>query len=435
MATLPANGPVHVVREHPRNPSLLFAGTEFGLFASLDGGRAWTPMRRDMPTVPVADLIVHPRDGDLVVGTHGRGIFIYDDVSAMTQLAAARTASRPTLFPVRAVTLYNPSGAATGGPRGAGALADRTYAAENPPFGAAISYYLPEPVGAGGEITLTIVDSAGTRLRELPVQRQAGLQRAVWNLRLNPPYTIVRPAGAGQGGQGGGGGGGGGFGGGGPQGAFVLPGQYVAELRVARRGAAPVVERVPVAVRADPLVTLTAAEYQQLHQARLDAGRMAATVQAVVRSAEALDAQIAEVRSALRNGTTAPDSLRRQVDAVARETGDVLRRVRGGGAPAAGGERGQGDEGDETGDVNRPSIQQRVNAVSQQIGNVSSLPTEIQRETLAGAMGELRAEVDRLNRLVGTSIPALNRALDAAQVPWTIGRPVPWLGGEAPRAP
>ena len=72
-------------------------------------------------------------------------------------------------------------------------------------------------------------------------------------------------------------------------------------------------------------------------------------------------------------------------------------------------------------------MQQRVNGVAGQIGNVSSLPTQIQRETLAGAMTELRTEVDRLNRLLATSIPALNQALDAAKVPWTIGRPVPQL--------
>ena len=190
-------------------------------------------------------------------------------------------------------------------------------------------------------------------------------------------------------------------------------------------------------MRPDPLVTLTAEEYRRLHEQRLAAGRMQATVQAVVRSAEGLDAQIAEVRAALRSGTTAPDSLRRQVDAVARDVADVLRKVRGGGGGPGGGAGGGGEEDDDEqgGAAGRPSIQQRVNSVAGQIGNVSSLPTELQQQTLEGAMGELRTEVNRLNALVSTAIPAVNRALDAAQVPWTIGRPIPWLGGETGRAP
>ena len=109
------------------------------------------------------------------------------------------------------------------------------------------------------------------------------------------------------------------------------------------------------------------------------------------------------------------------------QPGDLLAHgIEEAGPPA---ERGMGDEDDEAGDINRPSIQQRVNQVAGQIGNVSSLPTQIQRETLEGAMAELRTEVNRLNVLVGATIPALNASLDAAQVPWTIGRPVPWTGG------
>lgn len=425
-ANLPASGPVYVVREHHRNPRLLFAGTEFGAFVSVDGGGSWARLGRDIPTTAVHDLVVHPRENDLVVGTHGRGIFILDDVTPFEQLAAAREANAPTLFATRPATLRNVSDA-----RGTGALADRVYAADNPPFGATLTYYLPAAVAGGGEVSLAILDSTGAKVRELPVQRGAGMHRTTWNLRLDPPY-IVAPRPPQQGGaQGGGGGGGGGFGGfgGAPQGPFVLPGRYTAELRVARRGAAPAVSRVPVVVRPDPLVTLTAAQYAQLHAARLEASRMQAVVQAAVRQTEQLDAQLREVQSALRVATV-PDSLRREADAVGREVADVLRKVRGGGQ-----RRGGGDEEEEEGEGSagpRPSVQQRVNGVAGQIGNVSSLPTAIQRETLAGAMIELRTEVERLNRLLATRIPALNRALDAADVPWTIGRPVPQLGTGTP---
>lgn len=419
-ADLPASGPVYVLREDVRNPRLLFVGTEFGLYTSFDGGAAWSRLGRELPTVPVHDIVVHPREHDLIVGTHGRGIYILDDLTPLERIADVRAAAAPALFPVRAATLFNLADGATGGPRGAGALADRSFAAPNPPFGATLSYYLPatlRPGAAGTQLSLTILDSAGGRVRDLEVERGAGLHRVTWDLRLNPPYSAPATAG---------GGGDGGFGGG-PQGAFVLPGRYVAELRLARTGGAPLVLREQIVVRQDPLVALSAAEMIALHAARVEATRMQATVQAVVRSAEQLRAQLGEAGVAVRSAHAA-DTLVRRVGAVGAEVDALLRVVRGAprGAPAA--EEGEGDGAGGS----RPSIQQRVNGVAQQIGNVSSLPTRIQRETLDGAMAELAEQVTRLNALAVERVPALFRALDAAEVPWSLGRPVPGIA--APRA-
>ena len=319
----------------------------------------------------------------------------------------------PTLFALKPVTLYNVSDAVSGGPRGSGALADRAWAAPNPPFGATLQYYLP--LSPRGSASLAILDSTGARVRDLQLERGAGLHRVTWDLRYNAPYaTPPRAGGAGAGGAPA-------FFRGGPTGPFVLPGRYTAELRIDRPGAEAQVYRTAVLVRPDPLVTLTAAEYRALHDARMEAGRAQATVQAVVRSAEQVESELTEARTAVRSAH-APDSLSRQVEAVSRELTEVLREVRG----ASGAQRGADDE-EADGSTEQPSIQQRVNSVAQQIGNVSSLPTQIQRETLAGAMTELAKQVDALNRLVATRVPALYRALDAADVPWSLGRPVPGL--------
>ena len=91
---LPAHGPVKVIREDPKNPRLLYAGTEFGAFLSLDGGTRWTKL--DLPTVAVDDIVVHPRDHDLVLATHGKSLFILDDV---TPLQALTPRSGPGFYP------------------------------------------------------------------------------------------------------------------------------------------------------------------------------------------------------------------------------------------------------------------------------------------------------------------------------------------------
>jgi len=80
---LPANGSAQVIREHPRNGNLLFVGTEFGAFYSADGGKTWTQLKYNIPTVAVHDIVIHPRENDLVIGTHGRGIYIIDDITPL----------------------------------------------------------------------------------------------------------------------------------------------------------------------------------------------------------------------------------------------------------------------------------------------------------------------------------------------------------------
>jgi hypothetical protein len=171
----------------------------------------------------------------------------------------------------------------------------------------------------------------------------------------------------------------------------------------------------PVTVTQDPLVQLTAAEYRTLHEVRLRAADQQAKVQAVVRSAELLKDQMTEVKNATKNAAVS-DSVSKQVTAIDREVDGILRNVRG--APAS--------ESNDADDKNRyrPSIQDRVNGVANEIGDVSSPPTQLQRETLESGMRDLDKEIAKLNALLTTRVPALYRALDAAGVPWTVGRPI-----------
>ena len=136
---MPEFGSTHVIREHPENPRLLFVGTEFGVHFSTDGGERWRSLRNNMPIVIVRDLLIHPRDNDLVVGTHGRGIYILDDITPLVELAPAEETPLIHLFPVDPVTQFNQSSRKIGDARGPGAVADAFWAGENPVVGALIA--------------------------------------------------------------------------------------------------------------------------------------------------------------------------------------------------------------------------------------------------------------------------------------------------------
>ena len=95
---IPDGQAVYVVKEDPRNPNLLFAGTEFGMFYTINGGASWNPLQRNLPVVAVHDIVVHPRENDLVIGTHGRGIWIMDDIWMLQQANEEVLASDGHLF-------------------------------------------------------------------------------------------------------------------------------------------------------------------------------------------------------------------------------------------------------------------------------------------------------------------------------------------------
>jgi len=404
---LPANGSVQVIREDLVEPNLLFVGTEFGVFYTALGGGSWTQLKYNIPTVAVHDIVVHPREHDLVIGTHGRGIYIIDDITPLEKLGEANRLGT-YLFPVKASTEYNPNGSIPGGLRGAGALGDREYSAPNPAFGAVITYFLRDSLPKGGDVTLGVYDARGNRVRELTANKKRGMHRVTWDLRNAPPYTVRRPAN--QSGEQP-------FRQRDPSGPFVLPGRYTARLSVKSGSGSPAVYEAPIDVRSDPLVQMSDADYRSLYDMRLSTARLQATVQAAVRTAEQLKEQVTDVKTALKSNT-APDSVSKQADAIDTEISDILKKLRGDpeGEPVSDDKR-----------VENPSIQERVNNIADEIGNVTSQPTELQRGTLTLASSDLQREVGRINALLQRRIPTLNAGLDAAKIPWTIGRPVEFM--------
>ncbi len=168
----PVNQCIWSLAEDPVNPDLLFAGAEFGLFVTSDGGEHWAQWKAGAPTIQFRDLEIQKCEGDLVCATFGRGFFVLDDIGALRALTGEKLKEEALLLAVRKTYLFNESPFAR--PSG-------TFTAPNPPAGAAITVYVKEAMKQ--KLSVTIADADGKVIRTLPVPSAAGLQRVYWDMR------------------------------------------------------------------------------------------------------------------------------------------------------------------------------------------------------------------------------------------------------------
>ena len=179
LATDDLRGFAHVIREDRVNPNLLFLGTEYGLFVSVDAGTSWAHFKENFPPVPVYDVAIHERDGDAIIGTHGRGIYIIDDLSPLRALTpeslaqdVVMLASRPSSLKIPSYEQRSEGDAAFS----AGALDDV----------ASITYYLKKR-HIIGDSKVEIYDAGGTLVATLPAGKRRGINRVDWPMRLKAP--------------------------------------------------------------------------------------------------------------------------------------------------------------------------------------------------------------------------------------------------------
>ena len=205
-----------VIQDHVQG-NLLFAGTEFGVFTSVDGGQHWVQLKGGMPVAQARDMTVQKREGDLVVATFGRGFYVLDDYSPLRELAADTLAEPAHLYPMRDAYAFSQTGLAPAGTAGIGAMSGN-WTAPNPPYGAVFTYSVGASLG-DDKLVLTISDDAGKQIRRLDLDKTPGLRRVAWNLRTDTPPPATT-----------GGRGFGGFGRGGLLGTPVAPGRYHARL-------------------------------------------------------------------------------------------------------------------------------------------------------------------------------------------------------------
>ena len=173
-------GYAHVIKADTVKPNLLFLGTEFGLWVTIDGGRRWAPYKgSNFPAVAVRDLLVHPRTSDLVLATHGRGIWIIDDISPWRALTPETMEQTAVFLPVPAAVQYLQGS-------GGWSEGDNVYSGPSRPTDAAIPYY-QKSRHIFGDLKIEIFDSQGTLVDTVASSKHRGVNRASWSMRLKPP--------------------------------------------------------------------------------------------------------------------------------------------------------------------------------------------------------------------------------------------------------
>jgi photosystem II stability/assembly factor-like uncharacterized protein len=344
---LPKGEVARTIAEDLKNPDVLYLGTETGLWVTLDRGKQWVRVKGNLPTVPIYDIGLHPRDNDLILGTHGRGIWILDDLTPFQQYAKSEGGVAFAFEPAPAQA-FNAANDQMKGFEG-----DRRFLGPNPVPGATLTYRLRADAK---DVKWTIRDGANNVLREIAGEAtraasKAGLNSVAWDLRVQPlpPLRTQQP------GQGGGGGG---FGGGGNNGPFVLPGTYRATLTVDGKDA----NTVNVVVTGDRDIPITDADRKVWHDTALALHQMQRRANDLADSVNDAWTQFQTLQQQTKNRTL-PANLKGQLDALAKEFDGVRRRL---------GLAGGGGFGDTT------NLRGRIGQLKGGIMASTSHPTEVQ---------------------------------------------------------
>ena len=436
---LPNQGTVYAIIDDPVDPTLLFAGTEFGLFFTKNNGQTWTRLRGGLPTIQVRDLVIQKQTNDLVAATFGRSFYVLDDITPLRTLTRETLAEQATLFPVRRTPLYAPSNFGVPGANGShGGLA---FTASNPPFGAMFTYYLKSTLRSRREqrqqadraaarqgrdvyppswdslrtedreevpaIELTISDAQGNVVRRITGPVQQGFQRVAWDLRLPAPTVTLaaRPANADDEEEG--------FFGRGSVGPYAPPGTY----------------QVSLAKRVDGVTTTLGAPQRfevYLLDGDEDAGRSAAVVafqeqasklqRAMVGAnslAGELSTRVSALRRALDETPNVPAPLPNDVRAIDRDLRDIREQLNG--DPTL--SRRQ--------EPTPPSLMGRMQVMTQGARSLEP-PTATQRRQYEILSSEFATLLTKLRTIADTRLRTAEASAEQAGAPWTPGRVPDW---------
>lgn len=404
---LPEGAWVWVVREDPRNPDMLWAGTELGLYTSHDRGGTWQRLHlKNLPTVSIHDVLVHPRDNDLILGTHGRAIWVFDDATPLQEFEPSDNEQGIRLFSMRPALRY-PSRFTRYG------LGDRRHKAPNPPAGALITYYLPEDLEEdevsssgvesegsedaegenGGEterLEIAIVDSSGETIRTLDGEtlgRKMGLNRVAWDLAMDGPRQrtdekaeVSEFSGP-------------------PRGPWVLPGTYTVRLTVDGE-----VVEAPVEVRVDPSIEVSLEDLQEQYRVVSSLQGKLSVLNDGLRRIDVVNAQLeARRETAKRLQQELPEDLLKALEDYEGATSGLLDEL------ARAEDKPYWSQG--------PRLSDRMQSLAGEIDGQFAAPTQAQMNYLAELESEFAEKVARVNTLFTETLPALNARMQEQGIP------------------
>jgi photosystem II stability/assembly factor-like uncharacterized protein len=428
--TLPEDQQVwRIVQDHV-NPDLIFVGTEFGVYFTIDAGDNWVQLSAGIPTISARDLQIHRRENDLVVATFGRGIYVLDDYSALRDVTPEMLESETNLFPVRRAWWYqeqHPLGFDEGGWQG-----HDYFRTENPPYGAVFTYYMSEalqtseqvrqeaerPLVEAGDDTpfpgfdvveserreapprmwLVVRDSEGRVVRRLQGPITAGFHRVAWDLSFPGSGAVSGPETPDDA----------------PSGYLVMPGSYTVTL-VREAGG-----------ETEAIGDAQSFEVERLYEGALPGSsddqvvafweRLASMQRRVSATNSAINVtreRLTRLQSALYRSRTEPGALDGEYEALRQDLFEIEEALNGN-------QSSQGQYGTEP-----STISSRIGFAATGTAFASYGPNAAHSEQLGLAEAEFGDIRDRLNTLIETDIPAFEAALEAAGAPWTPSRTLP----------
>jgi len=431
---LPARGTVYGFAEDHADPSLLFAGTEFGVYFTLDGGKKWIRLTGDMPTIAVRDVVIQRRESDLVLATYGRGFYILDDYSPLRMIDAKLLEQPAVLFPVKKTEMYVEI-APLGGYR-KGFLGASVYAAPNPPYGAVFTYYLKDEIQdrkqrrheaeekaekAGKDVSYpswdelraedrevppvvewTVADEEGHIIRHGTGPVTAGLHRVAWDLRFPasvPAGTPAQTAEADFEPP--------------PRGPLVAPGTYKVSIAQRVDGVlTPFGQPQSFTVEAVTNPDLPAKDRAAEMAFERKVARLQRAVLGAVKSAEEAEHRLDLIDKALLDTPAADAKLAADARQLRLRLKDLYEKMNGDKVIA------------EHNEPAPPAILQRLET-SIAWGNMTA-PTRTQEEAYRIAGQEFGPVLDGLRQLVEVDLKRLEDQLESAGAPWTPGRVPRW---------
>lgn len=436
-SNLPANGPVLAIAEDHVNPNLLFAGTEFGLFFSIDGGQKWVQLKGGLPTIAVRDLAIQKRENDLAIGTFGRGIYILDNYTPLRLLKPEMLGQEAVLFPVKDALSYIQAQPLGG--RGKSFQGEAFYTADNPPYGAAFTYYLKEaiktrkqrrqesekeaerkgvaPILPSGDdlrqeeeeeapvLILTVTDSSGRVVRRLTAPPAPGFQRITWDLRY--PASVLaapRPPGGDEDPFSDG-----------PSGPLALPGNYSVSLAKRVNGViTPLGQPQNFSVVALGTESMPAQDRAALLEFQQRVARLQRALIGATETVNLTRTRLVAIKRAILETPAATSQMSAEAAAIEKNLNEIRRALSGDNTLRARNEN------------TPPSITQRVSGIVGDQAMSTSRPTETQVAQYNFAAQEFEGVLSRLRTLVESDLTRLEKALEAAGAPYTPGRIPDW---------
>jgi photosystem II stability/assembly factor-like uncharacterized protein len=423
---LPERGSVYCLKQDHVNPKLLFCGTEFGCYFTVDGGEKWVPLKSGLPPIAIRDMEIQRRENDLVLASFGRGFFIMDDYSPLRDIKPELLETNH-MFPIKKGQMYqviSPLGVSERGFQGA-----NFFTAPNPDYGTTFTYYLKEELktkksqrvkkdrelsSAGKDVPypswedlkaedrevaptrwLTIRDAAGNVVRKLPASTGKGLVRTQWDFRH---------AGAGGGGRRRGGG----------SGPIAVPGKYTVEISQMVEG--NVTEVLPkTEFEIEPLTFGDTSEInrQSIIEFSKSVLRLSSAVNAAMQNASEASEQLDAIEALTSSSAEVDPSLWKDIRVLQLRLQNVLEKFNGDPTRTRRNEDAM------------PGLSGRLSTAMMGAMGSTSGPTGTHRRQYEIAGEEFDAALVELNQLLDTDIPALLKRLDEIGAPWTPGRAIP----------